>query len=64
MMQTTAAAKPQLDSYRQATLDRAREALSASQADTDPASYPRHLGRLEVVLADLIRLTEHLAGNG
>jgi hypothetical protein len=55
--------KPQLGRLDQFTLDRAREALEVSRADTDTAAYPRHLGRLEVCVADLIRLVETLAGD-
>jgi hypothetical protein len=54
----------QLTRGQQQALERARKALEASQADTDTANYPRHLGRLEVTLADVIELIESLADGG
>jgi hypothetical protein len=58
----TTTIKPKLDACQQARLDRARQALAASQAETDSARYPWHAGALEVTLADVIRLAEDLAG--
>jgi len=39
-------------------VDRAKAVLGASRADTDPGNYPRHLGRLDVVLGDLIKILD------
>ena len=58
----TTKTKPRLDPCQQSALDRARKALADSQTDTDPASYARHLGALEVIVADLIKLAEDLTG--
>jgi hypothetical protein len=49
--------------YEQQRVERAKQALAASQADKDAADYPRHLGALEVDLADMIRLVERLSGS-
>ena len=53
----------QLGTFDQFTLDQAKKALAASQTDTDCASYPRHLGALEVSLANVIKLLDQLTGN-
>ena len=53
----------QLDRYQQWNLEQAKQALAASKTDKDPANYPKHLGVLEVNLADMIQLVEHLTGN-
>jgi hypothetical protein len=53
----------QLDRYQQWNVEQAKQALAASKADTDAANYPRHLGVLEVNLADMIKLVEQLTSN-
>jgi hypothetical protein len=53
----------QLERYQQWNLEHAKQALAASKTDTDTANFPRHLGALEVTLADMIQLVEHLIGN-
>ncbi len=53
----------QLDSYQQTRLDQTKQALAASLADDDPKTYAGHLGAVEVELADMIRLVDHLTGN-
>lgn len=52
----------QLARFDQFTLDQAKGALAASEADTDSANYPRHLGALEVSLANMIKLVDQLTG--
>jgi hypothetical protein len=53
----------QLERYQQWNLEHAKQALAASKTDTDTANFPRQIGALEVTLADMIQLVEHLIGN-
>jgi len=49
-----------LDAYQTAMLFVAEQDLRASEQDTNPANYSKHLGRLEVRLADMIRIVKEL----
>ena len=52
----------QLSSHQRGQLERARAALAASRNATDADTYAKHLGVLEVRLADMIGLVEQLTG--
>ena len=51
-----------LDEMQSYLLERAREALAASKADTDPYNYAHHCGALEVALGQMVALVDELAG--
>ena len=50
----------QLNAYQQGRVERARQVLEASQNEKDADEYPRHLGRAEVMLSDLLILVDEL----
>ena len=51
-----------LDEMQRYLLERARQALEASRAETDPGEYARHCGRLEVARGQMVALVGELAG--
>ena len=54
----------QLNSYQQARLDQARQALVASQAaGSDPMSLAQQVGALQWNIAEVLKLVGELAGN-
>ena len=54
----------QFNAYQQGRVERARQVLEASQNERDADEYPRHLGRAEVMLSDLLTLVDELTGDG
>ena len=60
---TAQTAQTQLDEMQRYLLGRAREALAASKAETEPYNYAHHCGALEVALGQMVALVDELTGN-
>ncbi len=54
----------QLTPYEQTRVNHARQVLAASVIDSDHTRYPYHLGAMEVVLDNMLRLVDQLTGEG
>ena len=51
-----------LDEMQSYLLGRARQALEASKAETEPYNYAHHCGALEVALGQMVALVDQLTG--
>ena len=54
----------QLSIYERGAVERARRILADIRADRSTADYARHMGRLEVMAATLLKIIENLTADG